>query len=76
MNDITFEEAMASIPDEWTAWQLRSRLRKTKFVATLTRIPEGEGEEISTKPAHADTPGKALALAVRYAKDGNVYYAL
>lgn len=29
--------AMALVPEEWTAWELRSRRAKTRFVAELSR---------------------------------------
>lgn len=52
--------AMSLVPEGFTAWELRSRLARTRFVAELSRM-EGD-EEIYTR-AHAATPALALTAA-------------
>lgn len=59
------ETALMLIPDSWTAWGVRSRRRKTAFVAYLSRLvdddsdfPHGE-EEIT---GHGSTPAIAICV--------------
>lgn len=61
---MTFEDAIATlIPDEWTAWQLVTRQRKTRFVFTMTRLVNYEEEESNS--GHGVTPVDALCDALR-----------
>jgi len=53
-------------PPEWTAWrlELRSRRRKTAFVAELARLPDDPNEDEICITAHAKSPAAALVLAL------------
>ncbi len=57
----TIEQALARIPAEVTAWELRTRQRKTRFVCTLSWLTDDEEEE---RAGHGETPQLAIAAAI------------
>jgi hypothetical protein len=68
----SLDAAMTLVPEGWTAWQLRSRRRKTVFVATLSRLVDDIDEEFDEEEvtAHAATPALALCAAALRAQAG------
>jgi len=57
----SIDAAMMLVPDEWTAWGVRSRRRKTRFVAYLSRLIESDEEDEVL--GHGDTPALAITAA-------------
>jgi len=53
--------ALSLVPEEWTAWELRSSGRKTRFSADLSRLTECDAGE---DWAHGRGPTPALAICV------------
>ena len=70
----SLDAAMTLVPEGWTAWELRSRRRLTRFTAEISRlcddIDDADGELIEC--GNAATPALALcaaALRARTQKD-------
>jgi len=64
----SIDAAMTLVPEEWTAWGVWSRRRKTKFYAVLSRLRdnfEGNelGEEEDAESKRCATPALALCAA-------------
>lgn len=68
---MTLEEVIASIPDDWTAWELRSRRRRTAFVATLSRLTVDDDIDGGTEyvTGHGSTPIEAFQAALAKVKE-------
>jgi len=69
LNDDTqmpFESAMALVPTEWTAWELRTRRCKTRFVFTMSKLPIDDDSSIDdeSEPGHGSTPTEAVLDAL------------
>lgn len=61
----SLDAAMGLITERWTAWQLRSRRRKTRFVAALSRLSDDVEDDYDEQEivTHAATPALALTAA-------------
>lgn len=66
----SLDAAMTLVPEEWTAWQLRSRRRKTMFIATLSRLIDDIEAEFDEQEVRgcAATPALALCAAALRAR--------
>ncbi len=58
----SLDAAMQLIPDEWTAWELRSTAKKTQFSADLSRLTECDAGE-DWAHGRGKTPALAMAAA-------------
>jgi hypothetical protein len=63
---MTFEEAIASVPEQVTAWSVRSRRRKTRFYCELSWLND-ETEDLVT--GHGSTPTEAVIAACKAYQD-------
>lgn len=58
----SLDAALPLVPEEWTAWEIRSRRRKTAFVAELSRMVTADDETYQIgRSSH--TPAAALVAA-------------
>lgn len=57
---MTFEEAIKQVPEEWTAWELRTRLRKTRFVFTMSKQDAFGSNDVESDSGHGATPADAV----------------
>lgn len=58
----SLDAALTLVPEEWTAWEIRSRRRKTAFVAELSRMVTADDESYQIgRSSH--TPAAALVAA-------------
>lgn len=62
--------AVELVPENWTAWEVRSRQRKTAFVAEVSRLGDAPDydEDEQRELAHASTPALALCAAALKAR--------
>jgi hypothetical protein len=65
MNDL--DKLIASIPSDWTAFEIRSRGGRTRFVCDLSREDDLAGEEVFT--GHGKTVYEAVSNAIRQLPD-------
>lgn len=61
------DAALTLVPEEWTAWELRSSAKKTRFSADLSRLTECDSGEDWTY-GRASTPALALCAAALRAR--------
>lgn len=57
----SLDAALTLVPEGWTAWELRSFARKTRFGCDLSRLTECDAGE---DWAHGNGPTPALALCI------------
>lgn len=62
----SLDAALQLMPEEWTAWQLRSRGRKTRFVAELSKMNDDGGEDFVF--VHGSTPALAMISVILKAR--------
>ena len=63
----SIDAALTLVPDEWTAWKIRSWGRKTHFHVELTRFDETTGSE-EMKEGSGPTPALALCITALKAR--------
>lgn len=61
---MTFEDAIKLVPDEWTAWTLETRRRKSRFVFHMTRLSEDHEHDVESDYGHGATPAEAVLNAI------------
>lgn len=66
----SLDVALTLIPDDWTAWELRSAGRKTRFTAELSQLREIDGGG-GWVFGRASTPALAMCIAAINARAGN-----
>jgi hypothetical protein len=66
---MTIEEALALIPAKATAWDLRTRQRRTRFVCTLSWLIEDNDSNEDEVTGHGHTPQEAIMAAIGKLKD-------
>lgn len=62
----SLDAALTLVPEEWTAWELRSRANKTRFVAEVAKL--GHVHDETTVSGWGDTPAIALCIAALKAR--------
>ena len=63
----SLDAALELVPEGWTAWELRSHGRKTRFSADLSRMSECDAGE-DWAHGMGSTPALALVIAVLRAR--------
>jgi hypothetical protein len=57
------DAAMSLVPEDWTAWEIASRRRKTRFAADLSRLTECDAGDEDWAHGRGSTPALALCAA-------------
>ncbi len=60
--------AMTLVPDDWTAWELRSHSARTRFSADLSRLTECDATDEDWAVGRGTTPANAIAAAALRAR--------
>jgi hypothetical protein len=63
----SIDAALTLLSDDWTAWEIRSRQRKTRFYAELSRLEEPTSLE-DFRDGEGPTPAIALCIAALKAR--------
>jgi hypothetical protein len=59
----SLDAAMSLVPEEWTAWEMRSHARKTRFSVDLSRLTECDAGNETWAHGRGVTPAIALTAA-------------